>query len=199
MVFSKRAVERLLDSCETVQWERGTDPVKLTEDHRKKVLYNMDELAKLGLRVLALAQKALGFERKLLEVNKADREKAESDLCFLGLVGLYDPPRHETAQAVADCHNAGITVHMVTGDHPGTAKAIAQRVGIVPANLSALSADVEKALVMTASEFDGLTEEVDALPDLPHVIARCAPQAKVHMINALHRREAFVAMTGGCQ
>ena len=197
MVFSKGAVERLLDSCETVQWEKGSDPVKLTDNHRKKVVHNMDELAKLGLRVLALAHKALGFERKLLEDNIANREKAESGLCFLGLVGLYDPPRPETVSAVADCHNAGITVHMVTGDHPGTAKAIAQQVGIVPANLSALSADVERALVMTASEFDGLTEEeVDALPDLPHVIARCAPQTKVHMINALHRREAFVAMTG---
>jgi potassium/sodium efflux P-type ATPase len=86
---------------------------------------------------------------------------------------------------------------MVTGDHPGTAKAIAQQVGILPADLRTVAADVADAMVMTAIQFDKLTDEqVDALPTLPLVIARCAPQTKVRMIDALHRRGRFAAMTG---
>jgi Na+-exporting ATPase len=86
---------------------------------------------------------------------------------------------------------------MVTGDHPGTAKAIAQQVGILPSDLGSVAADVADAMVMTAGQFDKLSDgEVDALPTLPLVIARCAPQTKVRMIDALHRRGKFAAMTG---
>lgn len=86
---------------------------------------------------------------------------------------------------------------MVTGDHPGTARAIAAQVGIIPANMDSLAKDVADAMVMTASQFDKLTdEEIDALPTLPAVIARCAPNTKVRMIDALHRRGRFAAMTG---
>lgn len=95
------------------------------------------------------------------------------------------------------CHKAGINVHMLTGDHPGTAKAIAQEVGILPHNLYHYPEDVVKVMVMTAHEFDSLSDdEIDNLPVLPLVIARCAPQTKVRMIDALHRRKAFCAMTG---
>ena len=86
---------------------------------------------------------------------------------------------------------------MVTGDHPGTTKAIAQQVGILPASFNTVAADVADAMVMTASQFDNLTnEQVDALPTLPLVIARCTPQTKVRMIDALYRRGRFAAMTG---
>merc|ERR1712032_1120325 len=87
-------------------------------------------------------------------------------------------------------------VHMLTGDHPGTARAIAGEVGILPSNMSTLPKDVTDAMVMTASEFDKLSdEEIDNLPLLPLVIARCAPNTKVRMIEALHRRKAFAAMS----
>ena len=86
---------------------------------------------------------------------------------------------------------------MLTGDHPGTAKAIALDVGIVPRNTKNYSQKELDALVMTASQFDKLSEqEIDELPQLPLVIARCAPQTKVRMIEALHRRGRFCAMTG---
>jgi Na+-exporting ATPase len=197
MVFTKGAVERIVDACTSVIWEDSPDPVALTDDHRAHILQNMEELAKLGLRVLALAQKPYIEQDKLLEGADLQRDEVERDLCFLGLIGLYDPPRPETAGAIRACYQAGIAVHMVTGDHPGTAKAIAQQVGIVPANLSTVAADVADAMVMTAGEFDKLTDDqVDALPTLPLVIARCAPQTKVRMINALHRRGKFAAMTG---
>ncbi|RJE21221.1 P-type ATPase [Aspergillus sclerotialis] len=197
MVFTKGAVERVVDACTTVTWDKDSAPVPLTEEHRQTIFQNMEDLAKLGLRVLALANKPYTEDPMMLEDSDPNRDEIEKDLCFLGLIGLYDPPRPETAGAIQACYRAGIVVHMVTGDHPGTAKAIAQQVGILPANMNTLAADVAKAMVMTAGEFDKLSDqEVDALPTLPLVIARCAPQTKVRMIDALHRRGRFAAMTG---
>ncbi|KAL2827398.1 hypothetical protein BDW59DRAFT_57112 [Aspergillus cavernicola] len=197
MVFTKGAVERIVDACTTVVWDEGSSPVALTEDMREQIFQNMEELAKLGLRVLALAHRPYKEQPRLLEGSDLNRDEIEKDLCFLGLIGLYDPPRPETAGSIAACYRAGITVHMVTGDHPGTAKAIAQQVGILPADMSTIGADVADAMVMTAAQFDKLSEEeIDDLPTLPLVIARCAPQTKVRMINALHRRGRFAAMTG---
>ncbi|KAJ5161025.1 ATPase P-type K/Mg/Cd/Cu/Zn/Na/Ca/Na/H-transporter [Penicillium capsulatum] len=198
MVFTKGAVERVVDSCTSVIWEQGSStPLPMTDEHRDKIFQNMEELAKLGLRVLALAHRPYTEQSRLLEDSDLERDDVEKDLCFLGLIGLYDPPRPETAGSIQACYQAGIVVHMVTGDHPGTAKAIAQQVGILPADFGAVAADVADAMVMTASQFDRLTnEQVDALPTLPLVIARCAPQTKVRMIEALHRRGRFAAMTG---
>lgn len=86
---------------------------------------------------------------------------------------------------------------MLTGDHPSTATAIAKEVGIIPKDMSSLSAEEAAALVKTAAEFDGMTdEEIDQMPTLPLVIARCAPDTKTRMIAALHRRKAYCAMTG---
>merc|ERR1712225_72270 len=82
------------------------------------------------------------------------------------------------------------------GDHTGTARAIAIQVGILP-DMNQVSEPVAKSMVMTASEFDKLSDEkLDQLPVLPLVIARCAPNTKVRMIEALRRRKAFMAMTG---
>lgn len=191
-IFTKGAVERVLGCCTT--WYKDESLVPLTDEGRDEIMENMDALAKQGLRVLA-------FSRKLADTfqdyDKADRIAVESELTFLGLIGIYDPPRPESAGAVKRCHKAGINVHMLTGDHPGTARAIAQEVGILPRNLYHYAEDVVKIMVLTAAEFDALTDEqVDALPVLPLVIARCAPQTKVRMIDALHRRGAFAAMTG---
>jgi Na+-exporting ATPase len=85
----------------------------------------------------------------------------------------------------------------LTGDHPSTATAIAKDVGILPNDTSRLSKAVSDCLVMPAQEFDALTDnEIDLLPVLPLVIARCSPNTKVRMIDALHRRRKFAAMTG---
>ncbi|KAJ6104265.1 ATPase P-type K/Mg/Cd/Cu/Zn/Na/Ca/Na/H-transporter, partial [Penicillium sp. IBT 18751x] len=198
MVFTKGAVERVIDSCNSVIWDQDSSTaVPMTDYHRDNILQNMEELAKMGLRVLALAHRTFTEESRVLEGSDLDREEVEKDLCFLGLIGLYDPPRPETADSIQACYKAGIVVHMVTGDHPGTAKAIAQQVGILPSDFSTVAADVADAMVMTAGQFDKLTEDqIDALPTLPLVIARCAPQTKVRMIDALHRRGRFAAMTG---
>ena len=180
-VFMKGAVERVLDACP----DYAND-----EDKRRVLLKNMEALASQGLRVLALGS------RRTEDVPE-NRLEVECDIQLLGLVGLYDPPRGESAGAVAECHIAGINVHMLTGDHPATARAIAQQVGIIPKDIHKYAPDVVSSMVMTAQTFDRMSdEEIDNLPVLPLVIARCAPQTKVRMIEALHRRKAFCAMTG---
>lgn len=199
-VYTKGAVERVLACC--TQWlghsEDGEkydnqQPMELTEKDVQMIEENMHSLSSQGLRVLAFAVNDITGET----VDLSERDNVEKNLTFQGLIGIYDPPRTETAHSVKLCHKAGVNVHMLTGDHPGTAKAIAQEVGILPRNLYHYGDDVVKAMCMTANEFDGLTDqEIDALPVLPLVIARCAPQTKVRMIDALHRREKFVAMTG---
>ncbi|KAK6461966.1 P-type ATPase [Scheffersomyces coipomensis] len=201
-VYSKGAVERLLSCC--TSWY-GNDDITddhydsqtllpLTGDDKEIIEENMHALSAQGLRVLAFATKDITGDSS---IDTDNRDQIESNLIFQGLIGIYDPPRNETAPSVKLCHKAGINVRMLTGDHPGTAKAIAQEVGILPHNLYHYSKEVVKVMVMTAMEFDALSdEEIDQLPVLPLVVARCAPQTKVRMVEALHRREKFVAMTG---
>ena len=199
MVFTKGAVERVLEACTTVTWTEGSSPVPLDDEIKDRILENMEALAKEGLRVLALAcrDNEPGSTSGKEGDEPPSREDVEKDLTFCGLIGLYDPPRTETAGAIEECRRAGISVHMVTGDHPGTARAIAAQVGIIPSNMDDLPKQVADAMVMTASQFDKLSDdEIDDLPTLPCVIARCAPHTKVRMIDALHRRGRYAAMTG---
>ncbi len=192
-IFTKGAVERIIDLCTSVG--TGEHEEFMTAELKQKILGQTDMLAEQGLRVLAIARKSTGQE--IHEHSEIDRADVEQDLCLLGLVGLYDAPRLETKDAVHNCNAAGISVHMLTGDHPSTAAAIAKEVGIIPKNMGALRPDVAAALVKPATEFDSMTDaEIDALPTLPLVIARCAPETKVKMIEALHRRSKFAAMTG---
>jgi P-type Na+/K+ transporter len=194
-VYTKGAVERVITSCTTYFTHGNEKPVEMTDEFRDQILENMEGLAKLGLRVLALASRI--YNDKYEEGVEIDRSVIEKDLIFRGLIGLYDPPRAESAPSVRQCHEAGIEVHMLTGDHPGTARAIAGQVGILPSKMDEVSKDVADSMVMTAAQFDKLTDdEIDKLPVLPLVIARCAPNTKVRMIEALHRRNRFCAMTG---
>jgi potassium/sodium efflux P-type ATPase len=197
-VFTKGAVERVLQSCSSFYaTSDSTGETEMTDDHRDRILNIMEDFASQGLRVLALASRVapshLNYEKEL------DRNQVECDLTFRGLIGLYDPPRAESASSVKECRQAGIEVHMLTGDHPGTARAIAIDVGILPSRekLASLPKDVADSLVMTAGEFDKLSDDqIDQLPQLPLVVARCAPNTKVRMIEALHRRKRFAAMVG---
>lgn len=193
IIFTKGAVERIIDLCTTAG--TGENEQEITPQYKESILEQMNFLAEQGLRVLAIARKFTAMD--IVEHSDVDRADVEKDLCLLGLAGLYDPPRLETKGAVQACANAGITVSMLTGDHPSTAAAIAKEVGIIPKNMSTLAPDVAAAIVKTATEFDKMTdEEIDALPTLPLVVARCAPETKVRMIEALHRRNKFAAMTG---
>lgn len=200
MVYTKGAVERVLDCCTKVKWDTP-DAVELTDRMKGEILENMEALAGQGLRVLALSSRPYNPRdgRRASRDGPPPREEVERDLTFRGLIGLYDPPRPESADAVKRCHRAGVKVHMLTGDHPGTARAIAAQVGILPPNMGRLSKRAVQSMVMTAQQFDRLSDvEIDALPALPLVIARCAPNTKVRMIEALRRRDAFMAMVCVC-
>jgi Na+-exporting ATPase len=200
MVFTKGAVERVLDLCDYAG--TGADQQPMTEELKESVLTQMNNLASQGQRVLAIAYRPWDgrFTAKQASTPAEDeklRTEVEKGLILLGLAGIYDPPRRETKPSIAECSNAGIRVHMLTGDHPETAKAIAKEVGIIPKNLGILPDHVAKSIVQKATDFDRMTdEEIDALEELPLVIARCAPDTKTRMIDALRRRGAFMAMTG---
>ncbi|KAG2190996.1 hypothetical protein INT46_011278 [Mucor plumbeus] len=214
VAFLKGATERVLESCVGMQMSDAGDVRPMTQDElQETILPKVESLARGGLRVLALATRRVKHDG-IIANDTFVREAIEHEMVFLGLVGIYDPPRKESKAAVDECHLAGITVHMLTGDHIATATAIAREVNIVPSTYG-LSEDDEELyerakaaskphigdgkdnLVMTAQRFDKMTEEeIDALPDLPLVIARCSPDTKVKMIEALHRRKKIAGMTG---
>lgn len=192
-IYTKGAVERILGLCKTLKTPNG-EIISMDEEQITLIESQMDALSSKGLRVLAFATRNGNPE---IDWSKTPRGEVEIDLNFLGLIGIYDPPRHESLPSVLKCHHAGISVHMATGDHPSTASAIAKEVGILPKDMSIFSTSVVNSMVMTATQFDALSEdEIDNLPVLPLVIARCAPQTKVRLVEALHRRGQIVAMTG---
>lgn len=201
-LFMKGAVERVLECCTTIVPATLADidaaPRAMDDSARTQILAQMELLASEGLRVLAFARRITSADDMSGGVEKAapilseavKRMDVEQQFEFLGLAGLYDPPRPETRDAVLACQRAGIVVHMLTGDHPATARSIAREVAIIDGS-EPVSA------VMTAAQFDGMTdEEMDALPDLPVVVARCSPATKVRMIAATKRRGRFCSMTG---
>ncbi len=187
LVFLKGAVERVLDRCGFVSMSDEHAP--MSEQIKEEIIARMDEFAAEGLRVLCLSGRRVQISAN--EIKALPRDELEKDMCFLGLVGIYDPPRPQSRGAVLQAQEAGITVRMATGDHPATARAIAKAVAIIddtaPPNA-----------VITGQAFDAMSEdEIDAMPDLPLVIARCAPETKVRLIEALHRRKIY-GMTRFC-
>ena len=141
-----------------------------------------EEWAKKGIRVLA-------FASRILDTLPAENEwlKLESDLLLIGQVGLIDPPREEVKVAIAECKTAGIKAVMITGDHPTTAKTIAEAVGIWS----------EGDLVLTGVELAALGEkEFGEKAEHISVYARVSPDQKLKIVKALQARGHFVAMTG---
>ncbi|MEW2582950.1 cation-translocating P-type ATPase [Streptomyces virginiae] len=141
-------------------------------------------LAEDGMRVLAVAVRELPPGASV----PAQRQDAERDLHLLGLVGLYDPPRPEVAAAVARCHEAGLTVHIVTGDNGATAAAVARAVGIGVPELHV----VPQSETIDDHELDHLLRCGDA----EIVFARSSPETKLKVADALRAHGQIVAMTG---
>lgn len=152
-----------------------------SDEEKKKVLHLSEDWASEGLRVLCYAYKKLENENFLLENN------LESELNFLGLVGLIDPPREEVKQAIAECKQAGITTVMITGDHPETARAIAKQIGILEDQDEVLTgAQLAK---ITLDDFSNRVEKIK-------VYARVSPEQKLKIVKALQAKNHFVSMTG---
>lgn len=163
----------------------------MNTSNKNKILAEADAMAGQGLRVLCLARRTLAVTDRP-SIDK--RSFVEQNLTFVGLVGLYDPPRLESASAIKQCQAAGITVHMLTGDHLKTATTIAREIGILGAEV--FGSNLPSA-VMTAPEFDALSDdELDKLETLPLVVARCSPTTKLRMLDTLHRRGKYCVMTG---
>ena len=134
-----------------------------------------------GLRVMAVAQAGREGGRSLVV------DDVERDLTLLGLLGLEDPPRPDVREALETCRDAGITVAMITGDHPVTAAAIATEVGL----------RAPDDLVVTGAELPADEAALGALLDRPGVVvARVSPEDKLRIAQALRARGHVVAMTG---
>jgi potassium/sodium efflux P-type ATPase len=175
-VLTKGSPEAVLAVCDRVRESEATLP--LDEQRRADVLASIDTLAREGLRVLALARRS-----SLVEIR--DAATAEANLELLGLVGLADPVHPEVPEAVAHCRSAGIRVLMVTGDHPATARTVADLVGL-PAGDPVVGADLpadDRAL--QALLFGPVS-----------VLARINPEQKLRIARALQAGGEVVAMTG---
>jgi P-type Ca2+ transporter type 2C len=169
-LYCKGAPERVLPLCGDID--------------QMLVSGEAEKLALQGYRVLALATRT--FKEKPQPSSLVDAE-AEADLSFLGLVALIDPPREEVPQAVQDCIGAGITPVMITGDHPATAQAIAERLGIASS----------KEQLIAGSDLDEMSsQELEQRVRQLRVYARVTPQQKIRIVEALQANGEFCAMTG---
>jgi P-type Ca2+ transporter type 2C len=171
--YTKGAPEVIIQSCD---WELINDIEEPLGDVRKaEVLEVARQLAGDALRVLGIAHK-----------RDASLEDAERGMTFLGLVGMIDPPRPEAQTAVRECEQAGIKVIMITGDHPLTAKAVADELGLR-----------KGGRLLTGSELEAMTdEELDQSVESVEVCARVSPAHKLRVVTALQKRGQVVAMTG---
>jgi magnesium-transporting ATPase (P-type) len=178
---AKGAPLELFERCTAIRAQDGEHPI--TDADRAQVRAAFERYAARGLRVLGFAQ------RHIAQVEDGERALVESQLTFVGLAALEDPPRPEVADAVARCRRAGIRIIVVTGDHALTATAIAREVGIVEA----------EPTVISGAELDAMPQrDRDALlHDAPElIVARSNPETKLHIIDALRAQGHTVAMTG---
>ncbi len=174
-VLVKGAPERVLSMCSHQLEADGSAPL-----HEAHWLAAIDEAASAGERVLGFAWRQLPTRPETFDFDTV------TDLHFVGLVGFIDPPRDEAIRAVADCHDAGIQVKMITGDHAQTAAAIASQLGIAA-----------QPVVMTGADLDPLDDAgLREAAWRADVFARTSPEHKLRVVRALQAEGAIVAMTG---
>jgi Ca2+-transporting ATPase len=169
LIVCKGAVENILSICNNA--------------NAPEIISATEHFAQHGQRVLAFAVKFVAALPETISV-----ETVENDLQFCGLAAMIDPPRLEAIQAIADCHTAGITPVMITGDHPVTAKAIAIETGILRYTTDRIITGTELANFSD----DAFEQEIEHIK----VYARVSPEQKLNIVKALQNKNHFVAMTG---
>ena len=212
VAYVKGSPQAVLDRCVVTRWDGREVP--LDSELRRRIDQANDTMAARGLRVLAVAGRALPDTGLILPdaraisataadglptpagrpVTSADRQPTQADvesgLTFYGLVGMSDPPRPEVTAAVAACRRAGIAVVMVTGDYGLTAEAVARRVGIIGTG---------PARVVTGAELDAMDDSMLASAlagDEQVIFARVRPEHKMRIVASLESRGEVVAVTG---
>jgi len=177
IIFIKGAPERLFSLCNKQLEEKG----EIKDFNQKYWEEALNTRAKNGERVLGLI-----FKNTDANKSKLTPQEIASDFVFFGLVGIIDQARKEAKPAIEECAHAGVSVKMITGDHPLTAASIAKQLGITNNNE-----------VLTGKEFINLTdEEVVTRVDKINVYARMEPEHKLRLVNALQAKKNIVAMTG---
>ncbi|PND59657.1 carbonate dehydratase [Mycobacterium sp. ENV421] len=181
VVLAKGAVERVLRLCTSQMNADGTTrPVD-----RSEVLRTAELLSSQGLRVLATAVRAASGPDDFGE------EALPGSLTFTGLQAMLDPPRAAASSAVAACHNAGVQVKMITGDHAATASSIAAKVGLLDDSQN------HRGAVLAGADLAALdSEELQEAVAEATVFARVSPEQKLRLVEALQARGHVVAMTG---
>ncbi|MHB8463195.1 MAG: cation-translocating P-type ATPase, partial [Vulcanimicrobiaceae bacterium] len=171
LLATKGAPEAIADLCH------------LDEEHRATIATQVEAMAARGLRVLGVAR---GEWQGDGSASAWPASQHDFTFAFLGLIGFLDPPRQEVSAAIAQCRSAGVRILMLTGDHPATASAIAQQVGLS-----------ERPGVITGSEIDELDDAtVQVRLAQVDICARLRPEQKLRLVHMLQQRGDVVAMTG---
>ena len=209
-VFAKGAPDVLLGYCSRIAVNGAVRP--MTQGDRQQILAAVERLSAEAYRTLGQAYRPLGTASLAdvpgVRINAAGHvadiadqsDVLESDLIWVGMVGIIDPPRTEVRDSVAEAHRAGIRTVMITGDHPLTAARIASDLGIIETdrNGSAAGADDLSGKVLTGVQLDELPDEqaFDKATREISVYARVAPEHKLKIVESLQRQGNIVAMTG---
>ena len=177
IVSMKGAPEVVLSHCTKTTTPNGTKT--LTDEDRRSILADADDMAENALRVLALAWKPISNN------DPVEVDCMESGLIFAGLTGMMDPPRKEVPEAIRVSKMAGIRTVMITGDHRLTARAIGKELGIG-------NGEVIEGVQLDRMSSEDLREHIDDVS----VFARVTAEHKVRIVEALKARGHIVAMTG---
>ena len=182
VIYKKGSIERLLDRCETALDAAGNEmPLD-----REAIAKAVEEMASQGLRVLGFARRRVSADHA-----KLGHDDVSGGLTLLGLQGMIDPPRAEAIVAVRKCQSAGIEVKMITGDHQGTAVAIAQQLGLRGGRGGG------QPLAFTGHDLEQIPDDrLPAEAERAAVFARVAPEQKLRLVRALQTLGHVVAMTG---
>ncbi|MBW2410296.1 MAG: HAD-IC family P-type ATPase, partial [Deltaproteobacteria bacterium] len=183
MLYVKGSIESICVECATILGPDGEPDVPGPNAVAKWI----ESMTDKGLRVLAFAQKEMSPDTT--RITHAD---VEEGIHFIGLQGMIDPPRPEAIEAVEACQAAGIRVKMITGDHAGTAGAIARQMGLCGETCSYHTREV-----LTGRDIAEMDEaRLDEAADSTAVFARVSPEQKLRLVEALQKKDYVVAMTG---